>query len=263
MKKRLAVQVEDARPRLDDADPGPHVGEHICEIFEELWRTRSHEPVFLSSARPGRGSRTRRCTPFPVLRTHLRSEHVLPRRVHHAIDPQLEHGLRGVSHVLGIPEDAATRRLILDEHRVASDIELVASGLRLRKGLKGVPAVPQEVVPLRGRGGDEHEEPVAGQDRAHRMKARGTVLPYRGEKGEPNLELEEQGSMSARSGCAAANSFQVTMEPPQVAECCRGAAASERRRAVGRSTGMLCDRLIGHPSSCIVGHAREAGGVAG
>jgi hypothetical protein len=82
--------------------------------------------------------------------------------VHHAIDPQLERGLRGVSHVLGIPEDVATGRLIIDEHCVAGDTELVASRLRLGKGLKGVPAVAQQIVPLRGRLSDEHEETVVG-----------------------------------------------------------------------------------------------------
>jgi hypothetical protein len=114
--------------------------------------------------------------------------------VHDPIDPKLERGLRGVSHVLGVPEDVGTCRLIVNQHGFARDIELVASGLRLGKGLKGVPAIPQQIVPLRGRWGDEHEETVVGEDRAHRMEARGTILLYGSEKGEPNLELKEQRS---------------------------------------------------------------------
>jgi hypothetical protein len=82
--------------------------------------------------------------------------------VHHAIDPKLERGLRGVSHVPGVPKDVGTCRLIVNQHRFARDIELVAPGLRLGKGLKGVPAILQQILSLRGRWDNQHEETVIG-----------------------------------------------------------------------------------------------------
>src|SRR5438094_9685004 len=99
---------------------------------------------------------------------------MLPRRVHHAIDPELERGLRGVSHMLGVSKDVGTRCLIVNQHGFARYIELVATGLRLGKGLKSVLAIPQKIVPFRGGRGDEHKETTVGSDRAPRMEARGT-----------------------------------------------------------------------------------------
>ena len=74
---------------------------------------------------------------------------MLSPRVHDAIDPELERDLRGVSHMLGVSKDIGTCCLIVNQHGFARDIELVTSGLRLGKGLKCVPAVPQQIVPLR------------------------------------------------------------------------------------------------------------------
>src|SRR5258705_8445810 len=90
-----------------------------------------------------------RSTPLLVHRAHLRSQHILPSRVHNAIDPELKRGLRCVGHVLSVSEDFGTRCRILNKDGFARDGELVASWLRLRKALKSVPAVPQQIVPLR------------------------------------------------------------------------------------------------------------------
>jgi hypothetical protein len=118
--------------------------------------------------------------------------------VHDAIDPELERGLRGVSHVLCVSKDIGLRCPIINQHGFAGDIELIASGLRLGKGLKSVSAVPEQIVPLRRGWGDQHEETVVGQDRAHRVEAWGAILPGGGEKGQSNLELKEQRSADLR-----------------------------------------------------------------
>src|SRR5437870_13264559 len=114
---------------------------------------------------------------------------MLPRRVHHAIDPELERGLRGVSHMLGISKDVGTRCLIVNQHGFARYIELVATRLRLGKGLKSVLADPQKIVPFRGGRGEQHQETTVGEDGAIRMGGRGTVVPLSGALGRPNYEL--------------------------------------------------------------------------
>jgi transposase len=63
--------------------------------------------------------------------------------VHDAIDREIECGLRCVGHVLGVSKDLGMRWRIVNEHGLACDEELVASGLRLGKALKSVPAVLQ------------------------------------------------------------------------------------------------------------------------
>jgi hypothetical protein len=112
--------------------------------------------------------------------------------VHDAIDPELERGLRGVSHVLGVSKDAGTRCLIFDQHGAARDVKLVASGSRFGKALKGVPAVPQQILPLRRSRSDEDEETVVREDGTHGMEAWGAIPPNGGEKGQADVELKEQ-----------------------------------------------------------------------
>lgn len=46
MEERLFVRVEDARPLLDDAEPGPHGSEQVGEVVEQLRRTVRHGSVF-------------------------------------------------------------------------------------------------------------------------------------------------------------------------------------------------------------------------
>src|SRR2546427_488000 len=70
-------------------------------------------------------------------------------RMHDSIDPQFKQDFRRVCHVLGVPKDCGTRRRIFNQDGSAGEVELVASGLRLRERLKSVPAIPQQVVPLR------------------------------------------------------------------------------------------------------------------
>src|SRR5207249_7125529 len=42
MEERLFARIEDARPLIDDAGPGPHVSEHVGEVVEQLRRTVRH-----------------------------------------------------------------------------------------------------------------------------------------------------------------------------------------------------------------------------
>src|SRR2546426_5309007 len=91
--------------------------------------------------RSARCARSFRRAPFLVYRAHLRSQHVLPSRVHDAIDQELECGLGGGSHVCGVSKDVGAGCRIVDEQGSPCDEELVASRLRLGKALKSVPAV--------------------------------------------------------------------------------------------------------------------------
>ena len=56
MEERVFVRVEDARPLLDDAGPGPHASEHVGEVVEQLGWTMGHESVYPPSARRARRS---------------------------------------------------------------------------------------------------------------------------------------------------------------------------------------------------------------
>src|SRR6266850_3912181 len=103
-----------------------------------------------------------RSTPLLVHRAHLGSQHILPSRVHNAIDPELKRGLRCVGHVFGVSEDLGALCRILNKDGFTCDGELVASWLRLRKALKSVPAVPHQILPLRRSGRDEHKEAAIG-----------------------------------------------------------------------------------------------------
>ncbi len=64
----LGAHVEDARPLLDDASPGPQVGEQVGEVIEQLWRTVRHGSVFralrkASSVQPDQWVRATSCAP--------------------------------------------------------------------------------------------------------------------------------------------------------------------------------------------------------
>jgi len=117
---------------------------------------------------------------------------MLPSRMHDSIDRELERDLRCVGHVLGISKDAATGGGVVNQPGFPGDVKLVASGLRLRKALQSVPAVPQQIGPLRRGWGDEHTQAVVREDGTHRVEARGAVPPDGGEEGQPDLELKEQ-----------------------------------------------------------------------
>ena len=112
--------------------------------------------------------------------------------MHDTIDRELERSLRCVGHMLRISKDVRTGCRVVNQQGFPRNVELVASGLRLRKALKGVPAVSQQIEPLRRGCGDEHKEAVVREDGTHRVEPRGTILPDGGEEGQPNFELEEQ-----------------------------------------------------------------------
>src|SRR5712692_5337341 len=66
VEERLVARVEDARPLLDDAGPGPQVSEQVGEVIEQLWRTVGHGSVFrplrkASSAQPDLSARATSC----------------------------------------------------------------------------------------------------------------------------------------------------------------------------------------------------------
>jgi hypothetical protein len=50
---------------------------------------------------------------------------------------------------------------IVNAHGFARDVELITPRLRLGKGQESVPAIPEQVVPLRRGREDEHKEAVA------------------------------------------------------------------------------------------------------
>src|SRR3989442_11560734 len=52
VEERLVARVEDARPLLDDAGPGPQVSEQVREVIEQLWRTIGHGSGHGSAFRP-------------------------------------------------------------------------------------------------------------------------------------------------------------------------------------------------------------------
>src|SRR3989442_12355154 len=52
VEERLVARVEDARPLLDDAGPGPQVSEQVREVIEQLWRTIGHGSGHWSVFRP-------------------------------------------------------------------------------------------------------------------------------------------------------------------------------------------------------------------
>src|SRR5688572_28703778 len=79
--------------------------------------------------------------PRAMYGAHLGRQHVLPARMHDALDPELERDLRRVPHVLGVAEDHLPRRRIVDEDRLAGHVELVAPWLGLGEGLERVPPV--------------------------------------------------------------------------------------------------------------------------
>ena len=87
-------------------------------------------------------------------------QHVLPPRVHDVIDPELERNLRFVRHVLGVSKNLGTYDGIVNGHGFARDVELITPRLRLGKGLESEPAIPQQVVSLRGSRDNEHKETV-------------------------------------------------------------------------------------------------------
>jgi len=63
--------------------------------------------------------------------------------------------------VLGVSKDRGTYDRIVNADGFARDVELITPRLRLGKGLESVPAIPQQVVPLRRGREDEHKEAVA------------------------------------------------------------------------------------------------------
>src|SRR5439155_1565600 len=75
-----------------------------------------------------------------------------------AIDAKLDGDLRRGRHVLRIPKDRGPRRRLVDQEGLAGKVELVAPRFRLGKCLKRVPAVSLQVVELRRRGRDQHEQ---------------------------------------------------------------------------------------------------------
>ena len=62
--------------------------------------------------------------------------------------------------MLGVSKDLGTYGRIVNDHGSARDVELSTPGLRLGEGLESVPAIPQQVVPLRRGRDDEHKETV-------------------------------------------------------------------------------------------------------
>jgi hypothetical protein len=126
-----------------------------------------------------------------------------------AIEEQAGHGSPDRPELTGGSGDedrsAIGHAFALSPSRMRSSRPHALSGAGSAQPVSPAPAISCAADGSGEYGDDEQEEMVVRQDRAHRMKAWGTVLPDCREKGQPDLELKEQrppdhGQVGLRSG---------------------------------------------------------------